>query len=283
MVAVGLVIAAGQVTPLFAVLFKTLPGLANFRVPARAGELVILGLIMGATIVADGRANDARLRRATLVAGGLVIAVLGWFFLRRMPAGTTGATAWLCWQLASVAVGLAAWWLWLGRRDDDQAASSGVRRQFLAAVIAVEIGTSILASSTSPASSRVPDEAVVAAAIHARGLDRQVAPVRVCLPATMMRENSGMIYRYATLTGFESLSLARTWTYLHRAAGADPNHAFNTSPMAGSTKTPAAWLGQPDHFASRHRERARDRPRARSAAYLVTRFTAVPDAQAAMT
>jgi hypothetical protein len=101
--------------------------------------------------------------------------------------------------------------------------------------------------------------------------------VRVSVPAELLRENSGMVYGYATPVGFESLSLARTWQYQHAAAGAAPAHAFNTSPSGLfydvapklDSLNLAITLPRDSSFLS-VKEPADPR------AWLVTRFRAVP-------
>jgi hypothetical protein len=124
---------------------------------------------------------------------------------------------------------------------------------------------------------------VVVAAIRARGLDRQVAPVRVCLPAELIRENSGMLHRYATLTGFESLSLGRVWGYLHRAVGADPNHPYNSTPD-GRIYDQAARLGAFNLMVTLPSGSSvlAIAPAGDPRAYLATRITVVPDYPAAV-
>jgi hypothetical protein len=164
----GAVIAAGSATPLFAWLYEILPGLANFRVPARAGVLLVLGLIVSA-------------------AG----------FLANLPAG----------RRRGVALGL------------------------LGLVVLAEMAFAVRGWKRLPGQgTEFPVEPLVWPAIRAKHLDRNPAPVRVSVPADLLRENSGMVHGYATPVGFESLTLARVWDYQHAVAGADPAHAFNTSP-----------------------------------------------------
>jgi hypothetical protein len=285
MILAGAVIASGTSTPLFALLYKALPGLASFRIPARAAALVAFGLISGAARLAGSKLPERRTRGTVLLAGLMILAVMFFFYSRRMSAGGEVATRWLYGQLTAVSAAMVAWWLWLGRDDNDKPALAWVRRLVLPAAIALELCLAVSGLKHLPIlPAQFPAESVVAAAIHARGLDRQVAPVRVCLPATLMRENSGMIYRYATLTGFESLSLSRIWTYLHRAAGADPNHAFNTSPDGRVYET-ASRMGSVNLSVSLPAGSSvlTINPSPDPRAYLATQFTPVPDAHAAIT
>jgi len=234
MVLLGAAIAGGNTTPLFGLLYNVIPGLSSFRIPARAGILVVFGLVCGATWLAGTKPWEQHSRKMVLLLGLLAVSALGCFYMRGMPPGRAGAAYWFQGQLALITAATAAWWYWLGRNAGDRAGVAWGRRLFLPAVLSVELGLStwglkhlpvLLAQFSDPSV-----ENVVAAAIHARGLDRQAAPVRVCLWPVLIRENSGMIHHYATLTGYESLSLARVWNYLHRSAGVDPNHAFNSMP-----------------------------------------------------
>jgi hypothetical protein len=283
MMLVGAVIAAGEATPLFGVLYRTLPGLASFRVPARAVVLVVFGLVMGATVLAGTKPLERRGRATVLLAGLLIAVVVACYYLGRMPAGG-GAAGWFYRQLACVAAAVAAWWLWLGRVPGERAVIAMGRRLFLPVVAAGELCTAVWGLKHLPGyPAQFSAEPVVTAAIHVHGLDRQAAPARVCLPPTLLRDNSGMIYRYATLTGYESLSLGRVWAYLHRAVGADPNHAYNESPD-GRVYENADRLGSCNLSVSLPADssvlaiKADPDPRA----YLATGFTPVADAEAAI-
>lgn len=217
----GVVLAAGNATPLFAWLYEFLPGLASFRVPARAGVLLTIGLVASAAALVallprDGRGRAAWLLLAGVGAVEIILAVRGW---KHFPG-------------------------------------NGVE---------------------------FPAEMLVRRAIADRGLDRAVAPVRVSVPGDMLRENSGMIFGYATPTGFESLTLSRVWHYQHAVAGADPAHPFNTSP-AGGFYDAAPKLGSMNLAISMRRDAPllSVREPADPRAYVVTDFKSVKDWRAAV-
>ncbi len=283
MAAAGLVIAAGNATPIFAVLFKTMPGLSNFRIPARAGVLVMSGLIMGATALAGRNPPGQRVRGSVIFAGLLIAAVIAGFFMLRMPAGSREAS-WLVRQLILVSAATAGWWLWLGRAPGQSTAVTWLRRLLLPGTLVAELCLAVPGLKHLPAlPTQFPVEPIVVAAIHAHGLDRQVAPVRVCLPPTMVRENSGMIHRFATITGFESLSLSRVWNYLHEAAGAKANHPYNTSP-AGEVYDHAGRFGSVNLSVTLPADSGvlAINPAPDPRAYLATRITRVADAETAV-
>jgi hypothetical protein len=154
----------------------------------------------------------------------------------------------------------------------------------LAVVALIETGLAVQGWKRLPRMvTEFPAEQLVRQVIRDQRLDRQIAPVRVALSSALLRENSGMIHGYATPVGFESLSLARVWTYLHRAAGVDPTHAYNTTP-AGEFYDVAPGLDSMSLAITLPRDsssltvRAQPDPRA----YLVTQFRQVPDWRAAI-
>ncbi len=288
MVLVGAAIAAGNSTPMFGLLYNVLPGLASFRIPARAGALVVFGLVSGAAVLAGAKPARPQARGSVLFAGVLLVAAVAYYYSQRLSAAGAGAAGWFHLELALVIAAVAAWWLWLNRRDHERTVVTWGRRLALPGVLVTELFLSVRGLKHLPAHpGQISDfsvESVVSAAIHGRRLDREAAPVRVCLPPTLLRENSGMVNHYATLTGFESLSLARVWTYLHRAAGADPDQPYNTSPD-GRVYESATRLGSVNLTVTLPADsgvlaiNATPDPRA----YLVTRFTAVAGWQAAIT
>jgi hypothetical protein len=54
------------------------------------------------------------------------------------------------------------------------------------------------------------------------------APPRVALPYMQSRANASLIYGWSDFAGYNSLTLNRTWVYLHRALGLDPPLDENT-------------------------------------------------------
>lgn len=278
MIALGVVIGLGQATPLFAFLFQFLPGLSSFRIPARAAVLVAFGLLIAASALAGRGGKQSR--RGVLLGGLGLLAATGAFYVTSMPPAATG---WLSVQWLLILLAGAGWWFWLDERPAPSALARSARWLLpVVVLLGVRLGIPDL-SQVQLDTREFPAEAMVVSAIKARHLDRNPAPVRVCLPFDLMRENSGMVRDYATLTGFESLSLGRVWNYLHLAAGADPHYGFNSSPPQavydradrfGSVNL-SIWL--PPQSGSLVINPAPD-PRA----YVATRVTAVADASEAI-
>jgi hypothetical protein len=223
------VIAAGSATPLFPLLFAVLPGMSSFRVPARAAALLPLVLVLGAAMVAgrDAQGRRTRFAVAGLAAVALVRAVL--FALR--PGAGPFPEKWLALEAFFACVAGLGWWLWIGRKAADGGFVRVARRIVLPMAVIGECCVSIHGIKRAYRFDfDFPGEAMVLQAIHAVGGDQAAAPPRVCVDSMVFRENAGMIYHVASVVGYESLSLARVWNYLHLAVGVDPSHAFNTVP-----------------------------------------------------
>ncbi|HVZ63952.1 MAG TPA: YfhO family protein [Lacunisphaera sp.] len=230
MAGVGALIMIGDVTPFFGLFYKVLPGFSSFRVPARAGVLVVLGLCAGASLLAGTKPTGRRPWLAAVLAGGLVATGLAAYYATHL-AGWPGAASWMLGQSAWLGASVGAWWLWLKVPATPAPATANARRWALPAVAAGQVALAVFTWKLLPGyPAEFPAEDLVRAAVRTHGLEREAAPPRVNLPPDLVRDNSGMLYRYATLTGFESLSLGRVWVYLHRAAGVDPHHAYNTTP-----------------------------------------------------
>ncbi len=283
MVFVSALIMAGDTTPVFGLLYKVLPGLASFRVPARAGVLVVLGLVIGASFLAGTRQSRRPTRIPVLLAALLTSALVGAYCALNL-AGRPGASLWLVTQLVWIAASVAGWWLWLGRIPETPAGSTRFHGLLLPVVIAGQFLLAVWHLKQLPGyPMEFPVEQVVKTALHEHGLDRETVPARVHLPPDLVRDNSGMVHRYATLTGFESLSLQRVWVYLHRAAGADPHHAFNTTPD-GRIYEAAEQLeaAGPNVSLPAGSSMLRVKPTSVPRAYLAPRVTVVPDAESAI-
>ena len=271
----GAVIAAGNSTPLFAGFYEFLPGLASFRVPARAGALLVLGLVLGAASTVAAPPRSPGWRVALVVLAGLVAVTL-----IAAQGSLRDQGVFLGWGLGLLVLAASAWLYLLHPATDRPAGPVWV----LAVVALIEIGLAVRGWKRLPQTvTEFPVEQLVRRVIHDQRLDRQIAPVRVALSAALLRENSGMIHGYATPVGFESLSLARVWTYLHRVAGVDPTHAYNTSPDGGIYDV-APRLDSMSLAITLPRDSGSlvVRPQPDPRAYLVTQFRRVPDWRAAI-
>ncbi|HVT72837.1 MAG TPA: hypothetical protein VHD61_06850 [Lacunisphaera sp.] len=230
MAGVSALIMVGEATPFFGLLYQVLPGFSSFRVPARAGVLVVLGLCAGASLLAGTKPAGRRPWLPAALAGGFVAAGLVVYYATHLAAWP-GAARWMLGQFAWLGASVGAWWLWLQAPAGPAHPAAAARRWALPVVAVAQVALALWTWKLLPGyPAEFPVENLVQAAVRAHGLDREAAPARVNLPPDLVRDNSGMLYRYATLTGFESLSLERVWVYLHRAAGVDPHHAFNTTP-----------------------------------------------------
>jgi hypothetical protein len=223
------VIAAGPATPLFSALYSLLPGMSSFRVPARAGILITLALILGSALLAGRSRASARVRLAILVPAAA--ALLAALLFAVGPYSQAFPVLWFSAQASFACLAGLGWWLWTGRTEGEAGAAARIRRLVLPAALAGELLLSVHGIKDKYRfQTRFPGEAVVLEAAKAGGADQNEAPARICVDSTIFRENAGMDWHVASVVGYESLSLGRVWNYLHLASGADPSHAYSTVP-----------------------------------------------------
>jgi hypothetical protein len=76
-----------------------------------------------------------------------------------------------------------------------------------------------------------PGETVVARTLaDARLLTAEGPPPRIAIPYPVVRDNSGMVYGFANVSGYGALSLVTVWTTLHEELGLTPSLEANTFP-----------------------------------------------------
>ena len=278
MAAGAAILAAGPATVVFSLLYRILPGMSSFRVPARAAALVTVALMLGAAAFA-GRPQGGRSRLAVM---GLLAAAFAGFVA--FALGFAHSAAGLGTQAGLCVVAALGWWLWTGER----APRSGILRVLGRGVLPAALASELILSLHGMKELYVfqtefPLETVVVGAVRPPGAARSVAPERVCVDSTVFRENAGMIYHVASVVGYESLSLGRVWDYLHRAIGGDPSHPYSTIPdghiyaaapgLHAFSLEESLPIGGSELFLDRHPD-----PRA----YLVPRMRVVADSQAAI-
>jgi hypothetical protein len=192
----------------------------------------MFGLIVGATTLAGKIQPGRGSRIPIMITGLLLLAVTTFYYSQRMPENPESAH-WFIGHIIVIIGAMLAWGLWLEQGPDDQRPLIWIRRFLLPTVLVGELCIA-LAGLKQPVESppaQFTVESSVATTIQAQSMDRQIAPVRVGLPPELIRENSGMIHHYATLTGFESLTLGRVSNYLHQAAGVDPDQVARITPV----------------------------------------------------
>jgi hypothetical protein len=210
------VIAAGNSTPVFALLYRILPGLAAFRMHARTTALIALVLPVACALFLSARATGNRATTVALVLAGLGAAVLA-------------AWAHRWGQLAGVVVAAVLLLLWTARPW-----SPRIRAGLAIALVMFVAGDLVLAIKnikyTYPTPRpEFPAEAELTNALGARGLlayDRP--PPRISSP--LVREDGGMLFGWSTFMSYGSLTLERVWAYLHAAAGVPTPDLDNTTP-----------------------------------------------------
>ncbi len=265
----GFLVSAGTQTPAFGLLFRALPGLSALRIHARMNVLCTLALTLAAAVQLSKRGDS---RRATVVLALALVAassaaIYGHRFVQLGAIGVAGA--------------LLASWL-----------SPGVshrRNRFLAISLAgfalldasIAIRTMQTTWAQQPSDFRVEME--VAGALRSAGLlAPHLPPPRIFAAPT--REDAGMLFGWGSYDSYGSLALARTWEYLHAAAGVAPPELDNTYPAPGVyAKDPFSYRTMNVIAALDPRRRTMMRnPTPDPRAYLVGRTRLVADWKAAL-
>jgi hypothetical protein len=227
MAVVGALVAAGPRTPVFGLLYAVVPGLAGFHIHARAGLLVVFALLLGAGLYIS-RPSAALPAFRALVTGS-ALALAGALAFQRATPLTEPVPSSLSLErlvLAGAVAGLAG--LVVAGR------SPWIRSTFgpaaLSALVLLELGATIEPSRRAWRVVIPTDgERLVFQKLRWAGLyGPNGVPPRVALPPALSRANAGLLYAWSDFAGYNSLTLNRTWVYLHRALGLDPPLDENT-------------------------------------------------------
>jgi hypothetical protein len=226
--ALGALLAVGPRTPLFAALFEVTPGLAGFHLHSRAALLVLLTLLLGSGVFLS---RFVALRRAVVFLGlGAALAVLGPIAFRLSAPAPDAAHE--PFPTARLALGLGAALLAGLAAPGGPARTRTAARVALAGLVLVELGASIAPLR------RVWQLPVAHAgerplfeALRTRGLyPPSGVPPRVAVPPWSIRQDAGVLYKWSSVAGYNSLTLDRVWVFLHRTLGIEPPLDENTYP-----------------------------------------------------
>lgn len=228
MAVLGALVAAGQRTPVFGLLYHVIPGLASFHLHARAGWLVVVALLLGAALYLSRPSTLAGAIRALGLGSALVLAGALAFATAAPEAGPASVPLERV-LLAVTVAGLAG--LVVTGRPRGRA---WLAPAALSAVVLLELGASIGPAKRAwftPAPKQ--GERLVFETLLRFGLfDRSGLPPRVAIPPAFARANAGPIYGWSGFGGYNSLTLDRVWVYLHRALGLEVPLDENTYPSA---------------------------------------------------
>ena len=223
MLACAALLAAGDATPVFRVFYHLIPGLAHFRIPARATVIMTLPLILAAAMFF----STAQSRRSLvlLFVASIAALAMAWTNARQI-AMAGGPEHFACARsfalrqgvLVFFAAGLLVLWWQRGR----------LRLRGVAMVLAASLAVlTVLDLGGATAKLRAENrevptdaaEARVGRALHAQGLfTADGAPPRLAVGRLVM-ENSGMRRGWSTFTGYSSMMLGRVWEYIHAGIG----------------------------------------------------------------
>ena len=218
MALLGVLLGSGGRTPAFWLFFHLVPGTSLFRLHARAALLVVVALLLGLGLFLSRRL-PARTLAIALGAGAFAAALLTLAYYGSAPAGTLTIpplprVAWLAAAVTALAGTLVA------RR---------ARTRALAAFAVVAVALADLGTSIPPAKRawrmevRRAGERPLQAFLLQHGLyDPRGTPPRVAVPPELVRENAGQVYGWSHVAGYQAVSLARVWVFLHESLGLAP-------------------------------------------------------------
>jgi hypothetical protein len=215
----GLVLALGERTPLFSIIFHLLPGMGAFRIAARYATFVPWAFLLAAMIAWAGGKFSRReilLALAALLAGTAYTAWASRFFLGSALVS------------AALLAGLFLAGLRLGCPGDMEIRKTG--RRVLLALLAANSLAAVMHMRTYYQHYANTNPAIVAAdMLHRKNLyASNGVPPRLFVPSYLVWPNSGMKYGFSNVTYFGSLTSMRVWTYLSLGAGLSLDYQRDT-------------------------------------------------------
>jgi hypothetical protein len=211
--ALSVLVAAGNRTPAFPLLYALLPGLAAFRVHSRMSVLVVFTLVLGSALWVGASRRFPASRFAPAAAGAFALAlIVAWW---RVPAQ---APAWSAVLARTAGAILATLLLY-------RVQAKGITRlsaALLLAFLALDLGSAVRTMQTAYGwtfQMSAGETAVVRTLERASLFSPAGVPPRVSIPYFVVRDNAGMLRKFASFTGFGALTLRRVWSYLHWSLG----------------------------------------------------------------
>jgi hypothetical protein len=218
----GALVAMGPATPVFALLYHVVPGLAGFHIHSRAAVLPCVALLFaGARFLS----LPSRRRSALVALASAAVAALagvGWASARLPPAPARPALV----QAALVALAAGV----CGAAVAGRPALARAAAMALPVLVAADLVAAHQAARTAwaaPAPSFLGSEPALARSL-ARALPPSPAPTRVLVPPDVARENAAPAYGWASVGGYNALTLDRVWRYLHDRLGVPVPEGENT-------------------------------------------------------
>jgi hypothetical protein len=208
---IGFVLGLGQGTPLFAAMFRVLPGMGSFRMAARYATFLPWALLLAGLIAwAKGEFS----RRKILFILGVLLAGAVYVILYSESYGRIGLIDAILLVVSILAVGWVKPQAW-----------ARVKVPASRILLALLCAGSLMAAARMQAGysqlyvgKRL--EAQVSDALHKRNLyPANGVPPRLFVPGSLIRPDSGVKYGFSSVAGECSLTSMRVWAYLHLGTG----------------------------------------------------------------
>jgi hypothetical protein len=216
---IGFVLAVGERTPLFSIIFHLLPGMGAFRIAARYATFAPWAFLLAAMIAwAEGKVSRRKMLLAltALLAGTAYIAWESRFF----------------WGSALASAALLAGIFFAGLRmgcPGDREIRRTPRRVLLALLAANSLAAAMHMRTYYQHRPNANPAIVAADMLRRKNLyTANGVPPRLFVPSYLVWPNSGMKYGFSNVTYFGSLTSMRVWTYLSLGAGLSLDDRRNT-------------------------------------------------------
>ena len=216
-------LAAGNATPVFSLFYHLIPGLAHFRIPARASVLMTLAMVLAAGITWSARpTRRSFVLLATAGCGAMILVLANAHFLATQggPVGQLLAYSVTVWQGGLVVGATLLLVLWLRRERLRSPRTATAIASLLALLTLVDIGLADrkLCHENRERLTDVAEDRLAKALVAKRLLSPAVPPPRLTTPA-FFKENSGMRHGWSQPRGYTSFALARVWHYIYARLG----------------------------------------------------------------
>lgn len=224
-------LAAGNATPVFRLLYLVVPGVSSLRLHARASVLIAFAILFLAVVALSGyqasRAGSSTLRRPP----GLLIPIalclgIQMAFICLWPGFSGDRGVRLALRVAlTLAAGGALLWAW------PSFAVGVIQRHKSVGILVFVVAVDLLwaAAGLKPQNrdqGERPSEVALAQALGQA--PNHGVPLRVSMPRPYARENAGMAYGWSSFTGYAALCLDRVWYHVHDVLGLPVPQQQNT-------------------------------------------------------
>ncbi|MFC1498667.1 YfhO family protein [Verrucomicrobiota bacterium] len=230
MAVVCVLIALGECTPVFRVLYHVVPGLSSFRIPARTATLVTFSLILASGCFLSDKNIVKRMRIAAISLACVFVAVIVFYYFKN-PAMIDDDNICLVAGLLVAIATLLIFVLHLFKESSTHPWSTWVKGLTCGFVLAELCFAGYVTGIAYGVFNFSRTDTKLKWFIQEEGLFKENDfPVRVAFGRALIKANSGMKHKYGNFSGYVSLVPDRVWVYIHDALDIPVPQLFTTFP-----------------------------------------------------